>query len=360
MLDYSQAFERQAHTLGIQSFIENNVRMSLIPTLISFFQRRKLAVKWKNTSSKLVEVTGGGPQGGTAGILEHLSLTKGNLDFLLDDEGYKFIDDSSMLEILNLLSIGLSSFNSKLQVPSDIPPDFKYLPPKNTNMQTFLDKINEWSESHEMKLNPTKTKYMITNFCSSHQFKTRLSINNSLLEQVVETKLLGVIIRDDMSWCENTKSLVKRAYKRMVILRKLVEFQVGTKDMITIYMMFIRSVLEQSSVVWSSSLTQEQLNSLERAQKVALKIIFQEKYTSYENALKLSNLSTLKIRYEQLLMRFAKKCIKNDRTKDILPLNVTTDRLRQHEKYCVPFARKERFRKSTIPTMARMLNNDTK
>ena len=146
----------------------------------------------------------------------------------------------------------------------------------------------------------------------------------------------------------------------MVILRKLVEFKVGTKDMITIYMMFIRSVLEQSSVVWSSSLTQEQLNSLERAQKVALKIIFQEKYTSYENALKLSNLSTLKIRYEQLLIRFAKKCIKNDRTKDILPLNVTTDRLRQHEKYCVPFARKERFKKSTIPTMARMLNNDTK
>ena len=105
MLDYSQAFEIQSHNLGIQSFIANNVRMSLIPTLISFFQGRKLTVKWNNIFSKLVEVSGGGPQGGTAGILEHISLTKGNLDFLADDEGFKFVDDTSMLELLNLLSI---------------------------------------------------------------------------------------------------------------------------------------------------------------------------------------------------------------------------------------------------------------
>ena len=56
MLDYSQAFERQSHILGVQSFIDNNVRISLIPTLISFFQKRKLAVKWKNLISSSKEV----------------------------------------------------------------------------------------------------------------------------------------------------------------------------------------------------------------------------------------------------------------------------------------------------------------
>ena len=63
LLDYSKAFENQSHTLGVQSFIDNNVRLSLIPTLISFFQNRKLTVKWKKMLSKLVEVSGGGPQG---------------------------------------------------------------------------------------------------------------------------------------------------------------------------------------------------------------------------------------------------------------------------------------------------------
>ena len=47
MLDWSQAFERQSHKLGIQSFINNNVRISLIPTLISMFQGRQILVKWE-------------------------------------------------------------------------------------------------------------------------------------------------------------------------------------------------------------------------------------------------------------------------------------------------------------------------
>ena len=37
MVDWSQAFERQSHVLGIESFIKNGVRISLIPVLISFY-----------------------------------------------------------------------------------------------------------------------------------------------------------------------------------------------------------------------------------------------------------------------------------------------------------------------------------
>ena len=39
MLDMAQAFERQSHSLGVQSFIDQGVRPSLIPVLISFFPR---------------------------------------------------------------------------------------------------------------------------------------------------------------------------------------------------------------------------------------------------------------------------------------------------------------------------------
>ena len=130
--------------------------------------------------------------------------------------------------------------------------------------------------------------------------------------------------------------------------------------MLTIYKLFIRSVLEQSSVVWSSSLTHEQTTSLERVQKVALRVIFQSSYKSYDNALKMSNLLTMKERYQNLLLRFAIKCAKNVRTKDMLPMEEPNDRSRFQETYMVPFARKERFLKSAIPTMARMLNDNKK
>ena len=51
MLDWSQAFERQSHILGVQSFIDNGVRASLIPLLCSFFKNRQIVVKWNKEVS---------------------------------------------------------------------------------------------------------------------------------------------------------------------------------------------------------------------------------------------------------------------------------------------------------------------
>ena len=93
---------------------------SLIPLLINFFQERYIVVKWNSHISQPKAVNGGGPQGGTAGIVEYLSQTNGNLDFLNDDEGFKFIDDASFLEFFNLVSVGLTTYNNLQQNSSDI------------------------------------------------------------------------------------------------------------------------------------------------------------------------------------------------------------------------------------------------
>ena len=64
MVDWSQAFDRQSHKLGIDSFIKNGVRKSLIPLLISFFQNRKMKVKWNGKVSKAhIYSMEGGPRG---------------------------------------------------------------------------------------------------------------------------------------------------------------------------------------------------------------------------------------------------------------------------------------------------------
>ena len=51
LIDWSQAFDRQSHTLGIKAFIANGVRPSLIPYLISYFQDRRMIVKWNGVVS---------------------------------------------------------------------------------------------------------------------------------------------------------------------------------------------------------------------------------------------------------------------------------------------------------------------
>ena len=222
MVDWSQAFDRLSHKLGIESFIKNGVRPALIPILISFFKNRKMSVKWKGKMSTLRPLPGGGPQGGTLGIEEYLSQSNDNTDFLEEDEKFKFVDDLSILEIINLLSIGLANYNCHNQVPSDIGIDSFFLDSKNIRSQKHLDKIQEWTENKLMKLNTQKSNYMIFNFARKLKFNTRLSLDNTKLDQISETKLLGLRIRDDLSWRSNTNELIKRAYSRMIILKKLI------------------------------------------------------------------------------------------------------------------------------------------
>ena len=90
--------------------------------------------------------------------------------------------------------------------------------------------------------------------------------------------------------------LASPCYQRMLILKKLYKFSVPVEDLVHIYCMYIRSVAEQSSVVWSSSLTRGEEYDLERIQKFVLRIICDEAYESYEWALHTTNLSSLKSR----------------------------------------------------------------
>ena len=51
--------------------------------------------------------------------------------------------------------------------------------------------------------------------------------------------------------------VVKKANARMELLRKVASFGTPQDDLKTIYILFIRSILEQSATVWHSSLTED-------------------------------------------------------------------------------------------------------
>ena len=101
-----------------------------------------MKVKWNGETSGVRTLNGGGPQGGLMGILEYLSQTNDNVNFIPEEDRFKFIDDLSLLEIINLISLGLSSYNCRLHVPSDINIEHnQYLPPQNIHTPNYLDDI---------------------------------------------------------------------------------------------------------------------------------------------------------------------------------------------------------------------------
>ena len=127
----------------------------------------------------------------------------------------------------------------------------------------------------------------------------------------------------------------------MIILQKLYDFNLPNEEMINIYILFIRCMVEYCCVVWHSSITDEERTSIERVQKTALRIILKEDYVDYSSALELTGLESLHERRTQLALNFAKKW-QNLRP---LPLNTKTVNTRPHEKYVETRARTERLAK---------------
>ena len=63
-----------------------------------------------------------------------------------------------------------------------------------------------------MKLNEKKTKNMIFNFSKNNQFTTKLNVNDIDIEVVKESKLLGTIITDRLTWDRNSEELIKKGF----------------------------------------------------------------------------------------------------------------------------------------------------
>ena len=58
---------------------------------------------------------------------------------------------------------------------------------------------------------------------------------------------------DDLRLEENTKNVVRKANARVELLRTISTFTPSDKEMKNIYILFIRSLLEQSAPVWHNS-----------------------------------------------------------------------------------------------------------
>jgi hypothetical protein len=81
---------------------------------------------------------------------------------------------------------------------------------------------------------------------------------------------------------------------------------------------------------------------LERVQKAAIRIILNKTFENYDQALERADLQNLEKRREILCLKFAKNSTKNNKTEKIL----------------VKFAKTDRFKKSSIPYMQRLLNKN--
>ena len=102
------------------------------------------------------------------------------------------------------------------------------------------------------------------------------------------------------------------------------------------------------------------LTRLRKNPKILVKLILKNNYENYNNALKRLNIPTLESRRDLICLRFAKNCRNNNKMKYLFLINSVKHKhsLRRTQKFHVQKANTERFEKSLIIYMQKLLNRD--
>ena len=118
-----------------------------------------------------------------------------------------------------------------------------------------------------MRLNVKKTKEFHLSFLQYKPEFDRLTIEGSLLEIIDSCKLQGVTLSSDLSWNIHVSNVTAKAVKRLYAVRILKRHRIPAKNLIAIFCLLIRPVLEYASQVCHFSLLLMFSDQIEHIQK---------------------------------------------------------------------------------------------
>ena len=235
------------------------------------------------------------------------------------------------------------------------------LPSDNNPMQTELDAFCLYTDNHLMAINKTKTKALLCNTRTKWDFIPELSLHNQDdIEIVDQMKIVGFIMRSDMRTCSNTEYLVRKAFKRMWLIRRLKALGASTSQLVDALQKQVLSVLWLGAPAWFSQLTQQEKHDLDRVAKVGLRIIFGDAYSGFDSTLKEAQMLKPTVQLLRMTRKFAVKSSKHQKFSQWFQpapaMQTNTRSSKNAPKYTTIPARTARYRKSPIPYMTELLN----
>ena len=174
-------------------------------------------------------------------------------------------------------------------------------------LQNAAEYLSGWAERNNMIFNVKKTKEIVFQNGRKSTNLQQIYIGDSVIERVHEAKVLGVVIQANLKWNSHISNIVKKANKRLFLLRLCKRAGVKTCDLIEIYTSLVRSLLEYCCVVWHPALPNYLHDDLERVQKRALVIIFPG--VDYQTSMQMAKVNTLYDRREMLCRKLFKSVL---------------------------------------------------
>ena len=228
-------------------------------------------------------------------------------------------------------------------------------------LNSDLAKIHLWANKWLVSFNPSKSESIIFSRKQIKPFHPPVKMNQQQISEVNSHKHLGLIFSNDCTWHEHLDYIKTKAWHRVNIMRKL-KFTLDRKSLQTIYISFIRPLLEYADVVWDNC-TQYEANELEQIQNEAARIVTgATKLVSIQSLLSETGWESLTSRREKHKLILYYK-MQNGLTPDFLSSLVpptvgstTTYNLRNFSNLQTVHASSQLYYKSFLPSVTRSWN----
>ena len=243
--DISKAFDRVWHAGLIHKLEAAGVAGEVLLWFRNYLSDRRQRVVLPGASSDWAHIRAGVPQGSILGPLLFLVY----INDIVEEIGSHirlFADDTSLFIIVDDPVTSAARLN------------------------TDLEKISRWAITWLVTFNPTKSESFLVSRKVNRLIHPNLYMQNVQIEEVECHKHLGVCLSNDCSWHQHITYIKEKAWCRINIMRKL-KFQLDRKSLETVYIAFIRPLLEYADVIWDNC-SQYEKDDLEKIQIEAARI----------------------------------------------------------------------------------------
>ena len=338
--DISKAFDRVWHKGLITKLQALGLSREFIALLADYLKNRRQRVVLPGAKSNWNCTKAGVPQGYIPGPLLFLIYIN-DIVSNISSNIRLFADDTSLYLIINHRDQIIASTES---------------------LNADISAISKWASDWLVTFNPNKSESLLISRKQNTHLFPPLAMDHQPITEVTSHKHLGLYLSNDCSWHTHIEYIKSKAWPKINIMRKL-KYQLDRKSLETIYISFVRPLLEYGDVIWDNC-TQYEKDELDKIQNEAARIC-----SGTTKLISLYNLSneigweSLENRRKKHKLKMFYKMVNNispPYLSSLVPSSVSAHsryNLRNTQNLQVPFCRTNSYFHSFLPSVIRDWNS---
>ena len=269
LMDLSKAFDCLPHAILLDKLSAYGVSDNSVSLLKSYLSNRKQQIKVNSVLSNWADIHKGVPQGSILGPLLFNVFINDIFLFIKDSSLYNYADDNTL------------SFGS---------PDFDLL---ISTLESDSNHLIEWFKINKMQANPDKFQVLAVGK-KTYEKRPTINIQNFELTCEDSVKLLGIEIDYQLNFDTHISTICRKASQQLNIIKRLGPY-LNRLNKLTIFHTFILSNFNFCPLAWHFC-TEKNSKKIEKVQERALRFVYEDYNSSYDNLLKKAKVPSLQIR----------------------------------------------------------------